>query len=133
MQQRDSRIRQLIEVYNWSVRKVANAVGLDPSSVSRINRGKQNKSGTGKRGASTDTKGASTTPHALPPKQFIRTLENLRLTLEKPEGRALALAALYDPKRPVEVTQRIMATLAFVADTLQELVSGPKAVRAGAA
>jgi transcriptional regulator with XRE-family HTH domain len=123
--QRDARIRQLIEVYNWSTRQVAAAVGMDHSSVSRINRKKQNVSGTGQRGASTEARG-TVVPHALPPRQFIRAIENLALTLDKPEARAQALAEIYNPKREPKEIQRFVATLRQVADHLAELVEQPR-------
>jgi ParB-like chromosome segregation protein Spo0J len=126
--QRDARIRMLIEIYNWSTRQVATAVGMDHSSVSRINRKKQNVSGTGVRGAATEARaaGGAVVPHALPPRQFIRAIENLALTLDKPEARAQALAEIYNPKREPKEIQRFVSTLRQVADHLAELVEQPR-------
>lgn len=126
-QQRDARIRMLIELYNWSTRQVAQAVGMDHSSVSRINRKMQNVSGTGQRGAQTPAKqaaaGGAVVPHALPPRQFIRAVENLALTLNKPDARAQALAEVYNPKRDPKDIQRLIATMRSVADQLADLVA----------
>jgi len=122
-QQRDARIRQLIEVYNWTVRQVATAVNLHYASVSRINRKIQNVSTTGKRGASTEKKKGAVVPHALPPKRFIQAVQSIQITLSKPEGRGLALMAIYDPKRPPGEVQALVTALREVADGLAQLVN----------
>jgi ParB-like chromosome segregation protein Spo0J len=126
--QRDARIRQLIEVYNWTTRQVATVVGMDHSSVSRINRKKQNVSETGKPGASTDAKkagGANNKPGPYSPRQFIRAVESMALTLKQPDTRAQALAEIYNPKRDPKEIQHTIALLQGLLSDLAELVRQP--------
>lgn len=119
---RDARIAELIDEFRWSVRQVANAVGLHYSSVSRIKRGIQNLSKTGKRGAKVrDRQRGVVVPHALPPRQFIRAVESLALTLEKPEASIEAVKEIYN-REPKEV-QRLVHLLHEVAARLDTLVT----------
>lgn len=119
---RDARIKELIDEYKWTVRDVATAVGLHYSSVSRINRDMQNLSKTGKRGPKRAAERPSNVvPHALPPKQFIRAVENLALTLEKPEASIEAVKEIYN-REPKEV-QRLVSLLHAVAARLDSLVT----------
>lgn len=121
---RDARIQELISEFKWTVREVANAVGLHYSSVSRIKRGLQNRSKTGKRGArlSAEQRASATMPHVLQPRQFVRSIENLALTLEKPEASIEAVKEIYN-REPAEVS-RLVALLHAVASRLDGLVTG---------
>lgn len=124
--QRNARIKQLIEVYNWSTRQVAQAIGINSSSVSRIARGKQDISGTGKPGASTPAKkAASSGPGTYNPRQFLRAAESMALTLRKPETKAQTLAEIYNPKREPKEVQRLVSMLQELVDNLIEMVRQP--------
>jgi ParB-like chromosome segregation protein Spo0J len=126
--QRDARVRQLIEVYNWSVRQVAQVVGIHFSSVSRINRKTQNVSGTGKPGAMTDKKAKANQPGPYNPKQFLRALESVSLTLKDTKARAAAFLEVYSPKRDPKEVQRIVAMLQGLLEDLGDLVQKPAVV-----
>lgn len=123
--QRDARIRELIEKHNMSTAQVGDSVGMSKASVSRIYRGMQNTSGTGQRGARAGQPRGQVVPHALPGTQFIRAVENLHITLDKPDARGEVLAAIYDPKRRPEDIQSFVRKLREVADQLSALVRQP--------
>lgn len=125
--QRDARIKELITKHNWSTSQVADSVGMSKASVSRIYRGVQNVTGTGQRGAVAGQPRAQVVPHALPGTQFIRAVENLHLTLDKPEARGEVLAAIYNPARRPEDVQAFVKKLREVADALASLVRQPSA------
>lgn len=118
--QRDARIRELSEIYNWPVRKIAAAVDLHFSSVSRITRGQQNMSGKGKGGRRPGKQG-QVVPHALPVPIFFRTVQNLHLTLSKKVTQTLILAAIHDPKRVAEMP-KLVALLQQVATEFNDLL-----------
>jgi hypothetical protein len=62
-------------------------------------------------------------PHALPPKIFIRTIENWALILDKPEARSLAMAEVYNTKRDPKQVQAFVRTLRDVARQLEALIA----------
>ena len=121
--QRDKRIKQLIEEFNWSVRQVAHACGVSSATVSRVNRDMQ--------GAEAKRRPArqATGPRVLQPRAFINTIENLFVTLEDQTARAQTLAAIYDPDRDAAEVQRLVQHLRTVAEELAQLVRGPSPVR----
>ena len=127
--QRDEKIRELLKDYRWTVRKVAQSIGLHYASISRINRGLQNVSKTGKRGAATARKQAAArgtvVPHALPPTQFIRQIQNLSLTLTKADAKQQVLAEIYSTKRKPQEVQKLVQLLQEVAMSLNALVAAP--------
>ena len=126
--QRDKRIRELIEEHNMSTRQVADAVGMSNASVSRIYRGIQNGGGAGRRTAGA-AGGVATGPRPLQARQFIRAIENIRMTLDKPEARAQALAEIFSPDREPAEVQRLVQVLRSVADDLSTLVKQPATTR----
>lgn len=119
--QRDTRIRMLAEVYNWPVRRIAAAIGLHFSSVSRIARKKQNMTGTGKGGRPKGHVG-QVVAHALPPRVFLRTIQNIHLTLSKAPSKTMILAAIHDPKRVKDLPKTI-ALLQQVATEVNDFLA----------
>lgn len=118
--QRNQRIKDLVEKYNWSTRQIGEAIGLSNASVSRIYREIQDTGGTGRPGRQAGA--APQGPKPLAPRQFITAVENLHRTLSDPGTRAQTLAAIYSPGRPQEEIQRIVGNLQSLIDELSMLV-----------
>jgi ParB-like chromosome segregation protein Spo0J len=127
MAKRDERIQELIADHKWTVRRVADEIGIHYASVSRINRGLQNRSKTGKPGAKVGerAKAANVVPHALPARAFLRSVQNIALTLTKAEAKQQVLAEIYSNKRKPQDIQKLIGLLQSVAQYLGDLVSAP--------
>lgn len=129
---RDARIRMLVQIYKWRIRRVAAKVGLHYSSVSRIASPtkKQNLSGTGKSGPKGPRKMAPVVQHALPPKTFFRTVQNIHLTISKVKSQTAIVAAMRDPKTVKNVSKAI-GLFRQVVDEFQQLIKFAQAVEKG--
>lgn len=129
---RDARIRMLVQIYKWPMRKVASKVGLHFSSVSRIASPtkKQNLSGTSKSGPKGARPIAPVVAHALPPRTFFRTVQNIHLTISKVRSQTAIVAAMRDPKTVKNVSKAI-GLFQQVVDEFQQLIKFAQAVEKG--
>lgn len=93
---RDARIRLPVNVYHYPARVVATVIALSLTSISKIARGKQNMSGTGKPGPK-GPKVAVRATHTLTPKVFFRAIENVHISISKAQSKKAILLAMQDP------------------------------------